>query len=135
MTRVLSSLFVMLVALPTAASIVVPGADGSDGAFAPGGSIEIDLGLATTAAWDTPGTGDGVYDPDQWAVVFKYSSVHVPAGATVTFKNHPGNPPVVWLVSGNVEIDGTVQVNGRQAQNGFPGIPGPGGFSGGFSVP
>ena len=37
----------LMTALPATASIIVPGADGSDGAFNPGGSVEIDLALAT----------------------------------------------------------------------------------------
>jgi hypothetical protein len=31
----------------------------------------------------------GADGSDQWAVVFKYSSVDIPAGVNVTFKNHP----------------------------------------------
>lgn len=104
--------------------------DGSDGVFAPTTNTVIDLGLAGTGAWNTPGQGNGVYDSEQWLIVFKYASVNVPAGVTVTFKNHPKNPPVVWLVDGAVEILGNVRLdcpNGAFAA-------GPGGFRGGNSV-
>lgn len=109
--------------------------DGSDGAFAPSSSIEVDLSLATTGDWAMAGDGNGVYDPSQWAVVFKYSSVTIPAGVTVTFKNHPSRAPVIWLVEGAVTIEGTVSLNGQagHAANALRTFaePGPGGFRGG----
>lgn len=127
------------------------GSDGSDGAldcaalFAlnpecledclGGCEVEIDLSLAIPGdALTTPGTGDGVYDATRWAVVFKYETVTIPAGVTVTFKNHPKGAPVVWLATGDVVIDGTVSLNGG---NGHAGVlafsePGPGGFQGGI---
>ena len=40
--------------------------------------------------------------PPKWDLVFKYTSVNVAAGATVTFKNNASRALVVWLVSGNV---------------------------------
>ena len=66
--------------------------DDSDGNFSPGADIEVDLGQAITGAWDASNsadTGKGRYDASKWAVVFKYASVNIPAGVTVTFKNHP----------------------------------------------
>jgi hypothetical protein len=114
------------------AAIIVPGADGSDGPLNITENTVIDLGLAPTGVWDAPATGAGIYDPTKWAVVFKYASVNVAAGATLTFKNNASRAPVVWLVSGDVTIDGTVSLNG---QNGVeaPNLaePGPGGFRGG----
>lgn len=60
----------------------------------------------------------------------------IPAGVTVTFKNHPANPPVVWLVKNSVTINGTIKLDGQKGHDGlatFPylSVPGPGGFSGG----
>lgn len=71
------------------------GSDGSDGVFNPLASVQIDLSLAATATWDTPSPvpGQGVYDPVQWAVVFKYSSITIPNGVSVSFKNHPSGAP------------------------------------------
>lgn len=117
--------------------IVVPGADGSDGAFNPtNANTVIDLSLAPTGVWNGTNSspGRGVYDPEKWAVVFRYSSVNIPANVTVRFRNHPANPPVVWLVSGEATIDGTVDVSG-EGQGTYEFYvskkPGPGGFRGG----
>ena len=105
---------------------------GSDGAFTPSGNTTVDLSSAGAGTWDAAGSGNGVYDASKWAVVFKYSSVTIPYNVTVNFKNHPSNAPVVWLVSGNVEIDGAIDVSGQSsATNGANAIPGPGGFRGG----
>jgi len=113
------------------------GSDGSDGAFSLQADTVIDLSLASTASWDTPSpdSGKGVYDADQWAVVFKYTTINVPAGVTVTFQNHPSGAPVVWLASGGVTISGTVSVAGEPGSDRLdpPSFaePGPGGFAGG----
>jgi hypothetical protein len=101
--------------LPTQAAIVVPGANGSDGALNITQDTVIDLSKATTGTWDdnnSANAGNGVYDPEKWAVVFKYTSVNVLAGKKLTFKNHATRAPVVWLVSGNVTIGGTVDLSG-----------------------
>lgn len=118
--------------------------DGSDGAFNPQSDVTIHLGLATNGHWrDTPGTdvngdgmSDGVYDAEQWAVVFKFTTINIPDGVTVRFTNHPKGAPVVWLASGDVNIAGTVNLSGK---NGGTAIDpagyaegGPGGFSGGI---
>lgn len=125
----------------TRAQVIVPGADGSDGAFNPTSNVTIDLSLAPDGAWDgvnpNPGQGTGVYDADKWAIVFRYSSVNIPSGVTVSFRNRnyngllPGNPPVVWLVSGTVTINGivTVKAHADPSVLGFY-MPGPGGFRG-----
>jgi hypothetical protein len=133
-------------ALPAAAALALAAAahaqinvptDGSDGVLAPGSNIVIDLSRAATGVWSQPSTGVGVYDPQQWAVVFKYESVNIPAGVTVSFINHPRNAPVVWLVENDVTIAGTVTLNGANGSNpsqvNEPARPGPGGFPGGFS--
>lgn len=116
-------------------AIVVPGADGSDGVLNITNNTVIDLSQAVTGNWDASNTnnaGKGIYDPNKWAVVFKYSSVTVATGMTLTFKNHASRAPVVWLVSGNVTIDGKVILDGEQGRTG-PSLaePGPGGFRGG----
>ena len=112
--------------------------DGSDGAFNPVANVEVDLSQTVTGTWNQAGTGTGVYDAGKWAVVFKYSSVNIPAGVIVTFKNHPSRAPVVWLVQGNVTIAGAVSLDGQDCIGGDPqGLArklaesGPGGFRGG----
>ncbi len=130
-------------------SIVVPGADGSDGPLnVTSANLVVDLSLATTGPLEStaPATpGRGVYDPEKWAVVFRYSSVNVAAGRTVTFLNHPSGAPVVWLVGGPNPEDGTATIAGTVALNGGQGhsydapanffaVPGPGGFRGGIGT-
>ena len=113
------------------------GSDGSDGALNVTTNTEIDLSQAVTAPWNTrsPQPGKGVYDPEKWAVVFKYTSVSIAAGATVTFKNHGSRAPVIWLVQGDVTIDGAMRLDGAGGHR--AGVApthaeaGPGGFLGG----
>lgn len=133
--------------ISASAAIVVPSANGTDGALNITADTVIDLSLAPTGAWDNDNTanaGKGVYDASKWAVVFKYTSVTIAAGKTVTFKNHVSRAPVVWLVGstvpgvgvGNVTIDGTVKLDGESANAVAPpklAGPGPGGFRGGSS--
>jgi hypothetical protein len=141
-TRTRHLLALLTAALLTSAAhaqLTIP-SDGSDGAFAPVANVEIDLGLATTALWNTPGSGNGVYDAEKWAVVFKYSSVNIPNGVKVTFKNHPTYAPVVWLVQGNVTIAGELNLDGKdknfsQPESLTPTESGPGGFRGGANGP
>ncbi len=140
----LIALGLLLCAPPAIAQLVIP-SDGSDGAFAPDGSVTnlvIDLSLATDGVWsqdNSANAGNGVYDPDKWAVVFKYSSVNIPAGVTVSFKNHRSRAPVVWLVQGDVNISGVVDLAGKKGVIGveslIPTEPGPGGFRGGAGGP
>ncbi len=135
MKRLLLSVAILCVASGVGlADIVVPGADGSDGAFNPSSNpTVVDLSQAVTAAWDTPSPdpGKGVYDPEKWAVVFKYSSINIPSHVTVYFTNHPSRAPVIWLVSGDVSINGVVNLNGAQTAGAAAAEPGPGGFRGG----
>lgn len=121
---------------PVFGAITVPGADGSDGVLNITANTEIDLSQAITGTWNAnnaANVGKGIYDPTKWAVVFKYSSVNVASGVTVTFKNHASRAPVVWLVGGNVTIAGTVSLNG-QIWKVAPALAeaGPGGFRGGI---
>lgn len=125
------------------AQLTIP-SDGSDGVFNPTANVEIDLSRAVTGTWgdsNTANAGNGIYDAVKWAVVFKYASVNIPEGVTVTFANHPTHAPVVWLVQGTVTIAGTVNVNGKSGfLNGgsaalVPTEPGPGGFRGGPGGP
>jgi hypothetical protein len=94
----------------------------------------VDLAAAATNSWDAIPTiaSRGVYDPEKWAVVFKYSAVNIPAGVTVTFKNHPSRAPVVWLVDGDVVVRGKVDVSAKAPLPGRSSEGGPGGFRGGM---
>ena len=117
------------------ATLNVP-SNGSDGHLVVTNNLVIDLSRAITAPWDSINTGANIgigrYDSNKWAVVYHYQSVTIQAGATVTFKNHASRAPVVWLVSGDVTINGTVSLDGQSPL--FPpwlAEPGPGGFRGG----
>jgi hypothetical protein len=125
----------LALAMGAGRAAIVVSSDGSDGAFSPAANITVDLSQAVNAVWNASNAanaGKGVYDGTKWAVVFKYTNVTIPAGVTVTFKNHPTHAPVVWLVSGNVNIAGAVNLDGKPpANNGTPTEPGPGGFRGG----
>lgn len=136
--RVLLSVSAFTFLSSALAAIVVPGASGSDGPLDITTDTVIDLSKAGTGAWDSnvpANSGLGVYDPAKWAVVFKYSSVTIRSNATVTFRNHPSRAPVVWLVSGDVVINGKLSLDG---ENRVPGPkhaePGPGGFRGGTTL-
>jgi hypothetical protein len=137
-TKLSAFIGTLLLALGARAAIVVPGADSSDGVLNITTNTEIDLSQAVTGTWNqnnTANTGKGVYDPAKWVVVFKYSSVTVADGATVTFKNHASRAPVMWLVNGPVTINGAVSLNGQDTQF-APALAeaGPGGFRGGTAT-
>jgi hypothetical protein len=143
--RILKCILCLAASITLAHSQLVIPSDGSDGPLilpsSPTNAV-IDLSQAASGVWNANNAGNrgrGIYDSDKWAVVFKYSSVRIPAGVTVTFKNHPTRAPVVWLVQGDVEIDGMVSLDGgiqRDAVSGLiPSEPGPGGFRGGASGP
>lgn len=125
--------------LPSAFGQLTIPTDGSDGALNVSIDTVIDLSLAVTGNWNdnnAANVGKGVYDRNQWAIVFKYSSVNIANGVTVSFKNHPSHAPVVWLVQGDTIIEGAVSVDGRiwnndSPQQLTPTEPGPGGFRGG----
>lgn len=152
----LTALAAVALPLSARAQITVP-SDGSDGALNVTADTVIDLSQAVTGTWNqsnTANAGKGVYDPEKWVIVFKYSSVNIAGhttpnpqnpeapptltGRRVTFKNHPSHAPVVWLVNGDVKIDGILSLNGEggvsppdSPEGAIPREPGPGGFRGG----
>lgn len=153
MYRFVTAVSVLLLASPALAGDFDSGSDGTDLALDCAAlfalnpecgevcdqacTVQIDLALAPNAPWDTPSLepGKGVYDADEWAVVFKYTTIDIPAGVTVTFHNHPKGAPVMWLATGNVTIAGSVRLDGADgslAEGSSYAIPGPGGFSGGI---
>jgi hypothetical protein len=58
--------------------------------------------------------------------------VNIPAGVTVTFIKNSSNTPVYILATGNVIIDGNINVCGSGGNSLYPGTGGPGGFNGGL---
>lgn len=95
------------------------GSTGADGPFAPQANFVMDLNSM------------GTYDASKWAVILNFTTVTIPAGVTVTFLNHWSGAPVVWLCTGDVVIDGIVDVSGHKGQPLLFAEGGPGGFRGG----
>lgn len=120
--RLLWSLIIMLLLVPTLA-LSAPfssGSTGADGVFAPTGDTVLTV----------PPNG-----------MFNYTTVNIPAGVTVTFARNATNTPITILASGDVTINGTISVNGKDGVSvnspalavpiGGGGEGGPGGFAGG----
>ena len=82
------------------------GGTGSDGAFAPVSSITLD-------------TSNGA---------FNYTSVNIPAGVTVSAT---GQNPLEIFSTGNITVEGTIDVSGESANLQDAGVGVAGGFSGG----
>ncbi|HSB80464.1 MAG TPA: hypothetical protein VLM91_16915, partial [Candidatus Methylomirabilis sp.] len=87
------------------------GSTGADGPFNPTGNTTLTL----------PPNG-----------VFNFTTINIPAGVTVTFTRNAANTPVILLATGNVTINGVLDVSGGVSTSyGRPGPGGPGGFDGG----
>ena len=65
--------------------------------------------------------------------VFNFTTVNVPAGVTVKFARNASNTPVFILATGDVSINGIIDVSGANVAVGSAtgGSGGPGGFDGG----
>ena len=121
--RVLVALVALVVSLiPLASWSFDSGSNGNDGVFSPTVDTVLDL------------PADGILN---------FTAVTIPTGITVTFNRNTANTSVTLLVSGDVIIDGTIDVSGGDstavgaADDGNPGddslygMGGPGGFNGG----
>jgi hypothetical protein len=98
--------------------------NGSDGAYNPASS-----------GYFMPGSFSGTGVPYN---VFNFTSVTIPAGVTITFSSAYDNAPVYWLVQGNVDVEGTLSLNGANGANQtmdvdvrLPALAGSGGYDGG----
>lgn len=65
--------------------------------------------------------------------ILNYTTVNIPSGVTVTFIGNAANTPVYMLATGDVTINGTLNLNGAAGAT-VPGQGGPGGFNGGFGA-
>jgi hypothetical protein len=98
-------------ATPLAAQTFTSGSTGADGAFSPSSNTVLTL----------PPSG-----------VFNFTTMNIPSGVTVTFTKNAANTPAVLLATGNVTINGVINVSGAVGGSlGRPGASGPGGFDGG----
>ena len=107
---------------PASAAPFVSGGTGADGAFAPQVTTEVQL----------PESG-----------IFNFTTVNIPTGVTVKFRKNSTNTPVTILATGDVIINGVIDVNGTNgssvtdsisADDTLPGVGGPGGYNGGFGA-
>ena len=107
--------------------------------------------LTGQAAFDSGSTGsDGALSPTvNTAIqlpesgVLNYTSVNIPSGVTVTFIKNNTNTPVYLLAKSDVTIAGAINLTGGDAKptgtygdgvladDGIPGLGGPGGYDGG----
>jgi hypothetical protein len=124
----LLALILALALVPLHAQTFSSGSDGSDGAYAPTGTTGTII----------------VFDPTQFhgtqvaANIFNFTTITIPTGVTVKLSGNTLNGPVYWLASGNVDVEGTLDLSGGQGvgatQNPFarvPAVPGSGGYMGG----
>ncbi len=106
------------------------GSNGSDGALTltTPGTIQFD---PRTFNPPLDADGDGIYH---------FTTITVGTGVTVRLSGRVLNGPVIWLATGQVTIDGTLDLTGEQGHRGaysipserFPAYPGAGGFFGGM---
>jgi hypothetical protein len=113
---------VFVVCVQSALAQFSSGSNGSDGAYAPTAS-----GNFNPAAFKGTGVANNV---------FNFTTITIPAGVAITFTANLDNQPIYFLASGNVEIDGALNLDGA---NGAPPttapsarIPAPAG-SGGYA--
>lgn len=73
--------------------------------------------------------------------IFNFTTVNIPVGRVLVFKNNSRNTPVIMLAQGNVNVAGSIDVSApiyaNSSSSTFPSAepktPGPGGFYGGAS--
>ena len=86
---------------------------GSTGAYGP-------INITTSTTLDTPADG-----------IFHATTVHVANGAVLKFTKNELNTPIYILATGDVTVDGTIDVNATFGTATAGGQGGPGGFDGG----
>jgi hypothetical protein len=105
------------------------GSNGSDGALVFAQPAASETILFDPASYNPPkdSDGDGVYH---------FTQIHIPSNVTLRLKADMMNwRPVVFLVQGDVVIEGKIDLSGEDGQisSGSQSIPGPGGFPGAFT--
>ena len=91
--------------------------DGTDWKLVASNTVEVDMRMKPDGTWN-------------------FTTINIPSSITVTFKN-PGPTPVKWLATGNVNIAGTLNLNGKSTSTVQPGgeaLGGPGGYAGGLGA-
>jgi hypothetical protein len=106
------------------------GSNGSDGA------LDLTGQQSGTTVWLYPWN----YPGNQHALgIFNWTTVTIPSGVTLKLSGFITNMPLYFLASGNVDIEGTVDLSGAAGANAstsvgsrVPPAPGPGGYTGGL---
>lgn len=119
-----------LFTFPIEAGTFVSGSTGADGPFNPPAQVPV----------NTVVDGNTVTVPLPPDGIFNFTTVDIPAGITVKFQKNASNTPVNILTTGDVNIAGTIDINGKDGAPGNIGnigpVPGgkggPGGFDGGY---
>lgn len=88
----------------------------------PGGSTGADGVLDVTQNTELPARNDGVYN---------YTTINVAAGVTLTFPRNASNTPIYLLATGDITLNGTIDVSGKAGTVLVGGLGGPGGYDGG----
>jgi hypothetical protein len=105
------------------------------------GSNGTDGALTLTSA------GEVIFDPVAMGLdtdrdnVFHFTTITIGAGVIVKMPfNRLQGAPVIWLATGAVQIDGTIDLNGQRGADAASGlltrlsVPGPGGYPGGVGA-
>lgn len=106
---------------------LIGGEDGAD--------IKNDVWTFDGTDWSSvTGNGFTIDMRDKPNGVWNYTTIDIPAGVTVEFLKNDANSPVVWLATGNVNIVGSVNLDGKNGgtQTNAGDAPGPLGGPGGF---
>lgn len=91
----------------------VPFDSGSDGSYGA-------MNITANTTLDLPTNG-----------IFHCTTINIASGATLRFNRNALNTPVYLLATGDVTINGTIDVSGSHGGLTYPGAGGPGGFDGG----
>lgn len=93
-----------------------------------------------------PANSTVVFDPSEFNSVphppgqntFNFTTINIPSGITVVLSSQTLNGPVFWLATGNVVVNGNIQLSGQEGPVAtsdtslrVPAAPGPGGYPGG----
>jgi len=94
-----------------------------------------------------PANSTVVFDPSKFTSAphppgqntFNFTTINIPSGTTVILSSQLLSGPVFWLATGDVVINGTIQLSGQNGPSAttdtslrVPAIPGPGGYPGGI---
>jgi hypothetical protein len=129
------AMVLLLLGLPAFAQFT-SGSSGSDGAL----SFPAPAAGQTTTVIFNPASFSPPLDPSH-NNIFNFTTITIPAGVTVKLVSSTlAAGPVVWLATGAVDIEGTLDLSGAQGHPfenppiqslRTPAAPGPGGYAGG----